>query len=99
MSTADEVYRLALDLLDVDGVADVNLVADDCGVLTLVAVEFDDDACLIVGPEDEGGYTFTAYSGPDYDGQPLAERVCDTDGDTTLDSLADAIRRRAAFHT
>ena len=94
MSTTDDVYRIATDQLGTRGVADVNLTADDCGVLTLVAVEFADGGVMVISPEGDG-YSFVSYTAAEYDEQPLAERVFSTDGDATLDSLPAKIRLHA----
>lgn len=92
MTTTDDVYRIALDQLGTRGVADVNLVADDTGLLNFVGVEFADGSVMIIGPDGDG-YTFSVYSAADYDEQPLAERYITTDGSDTLGSLAGDIGR------
>lgn len=91
-TTADEVYRIALDTVDDDRIMDAELVPDDCGSLTLVNVTFSDGTSMVIGPEDEGGYTYSLYAANQYYAQPMMERYLSTDGDTTIDSLADTIR-------
>lgn len=91
-TTTDEVYRVCCDTVDGDRVLDATLVPDDCGALTWVLVTFADGYELVVGPEAEGGYTFSAYCGMEYDEQPYAERFVTTDGDSDLGSLVERIR-------
>lgn len=93
--TTDDIYRIACDTVDGDRIIDAELVPDDCGSLTLVAIKFSDGTDMIVGPEDDGGYTFSVYAKPDYDEQPMMERFLTTDGDTTVDTLADTIRHNS----
>lgn len=97
--TTDDVYRIAIDAA---GSGNVELVADDCGWLTLVAVlteggsVADGAAMMVIGAERDGGYTWTTYSAAEYDHQPMMEREITTDGDTTVGSLANAIRVQVA---
>jgi hypothetical protein len=97
--TTDDVYQIAVDTVGSDR---VELVADDCGYLTIVAVlpeggsVADGSAMMVIGPESEGGYTWTSYSAQDYDHQPMMERYLTTDGDNTVATLGDAIRKQAA---
>ena len=88
--TVDDVKRIAEDAAGVDS---VELLADDCGYLNLVGVTLADGSLMVIGPESEGGYTWSLYSAQDYNGQPLDERYLTTDGDSTIGTLADAIRK------
>jgi len=97
--TTDDVYHIARDAV---GDENVELVADDCGSLTLVAVlpeggsVVDGSAMMVIGPGPEGGYTWTLYAAQDYDHQPMMERYLTTDGDSTVATLADEIRKQTA---
>lgn len=90
--TTDDIVTIAGDIV---GPENVEYTADECGYLTLVSATFADGTVMVIGPERDGGYTWTTYSAQDYDHQPMAERILDTDGDTTIASLADAIRKQA----
>ena len=52
----------------------------------------DGAAMMVIGPERDGGYTWTSYSAAEYGHQPMGERYLDTDGDSTVATLAEAIR-------
>ena len=90
--TTEDVYKIAA--YEAATPEAVELVADECGSLTLVSITAKDGTVMVVGPEREGGYVWSTYSAAEYDEQPLMERYLTTDGDSTIATLADAIREQ-----
>ena len=81
----DGVWSQALRLLADGVVADVNRCNDECGVPSLVRLDMVNGDYMIVGEEDDAGYTFTIY---DADGAYFH-----TDGDPDIAGFSADVRR------
>lgn len=98
----DLIAAAAHGLLADEIITDYNRVADDCGCLTLVRLDFADGTYIVAGAEyaDDGetvdGYSWTAWSPAD-EGPgvlfPQEDQPLETDGGTDINRFAADMRR------
>ena len=98
----DLIAAAAHGLLADEIITDYNRVADDCGSLTLVRLDFADGTYVVAGAEyaDDGetvdGYTWTAWTPSDSDEGPGVfpqDEPLSTDGGTDINDFAADMRR------